>query len=194
MRRRMTAEYFEQLYARDDDPWGLATSDYERRKYDATLEAIDDLVPVGRALEVGCSIGVLTERLAPRCRELLAVDCSRTALARARARLAGVPGVTLEERCLPEWLPEGRFDLVLCSEVLYYWDRALLRGALGRLRARVAPGGALLAVHWRGPVRHYPLDGEAVHRLLLAEADGLVHTRSRAAAGYLLDRLDRPAA
>lgn len=190
----MTSEYFEQLYARDEDPWGLATSDYERRKYDATLAAIDDLAPVGRALEVGCSIGVLTARLAPRCRELVAVDCSPTAVARARRRLDGVPGVTVEQRCLPDDVPDGPFDLVLCSEVLYYWDPPLLREGLRRLRGTLAPGGALLAVHWRGPVRHYPLDGEAVHRLLLAERDGLVHARSRAAAGYLLDRLDRPAA
>jgi SAM-dependent methyltransferase len=190
----MTAEYFEQLYARDDDPWGFATSDYERAKYDATLAALDDLAPIGSALDVGCSIGVLTERLAARCGRLLAVDCSEAAVALARRRLDGVAGVRVERRCLPESVPAGPFDLVLCSEVLYYWDAALLREGLRRLRATLAPGGALLAVHWRGPVRHYPLDGEAVHGLLREEADGLVHARSAATPRYLLDRLDRPAA
>lgn len=192
MRRRMTAEYFEELYARDADPWSLESSDYERRKYDTTLAATADLAPIGRALEVGCSIGVLTARLAPRCAELMAVDCSPTAVERASRRLAGVAGVTVERRCLPEEIPEGPFDLVLCSEVLYYWDAALLRDGLRRLRESLARGGSLLAVHWRGPVRHYPLDGEAVHRTLSAEAHGLVHARSGAAPGYLLDRFDRP--
>jgi SAM-dependent methyltransferase len=190
----MTAEYFEQLYAREEDPWDLATSAYERAKYDATVAAIDDLVPVGRALEVGCSIGVLTARLATRCDEVLAVDCSPLAVARARARLAGVPGVTVERRCLPEDTPAGPFDLIVCSEVLYYWDAALLSRGLELLRAALAPGGALLAVHWRGPVRHYPLGGDEVHRLLLARRDGLVHARSLERPRYLLDRLDRPAA
>jgi SAM-dependent methyltransferase len=194
VRRRMTAEYFEHLYGRDDDPWDFATSDYESRKYEATLAATDDLAPIGRALEVGCSIGVLTARLAGRCDELVAVDCSPRAVARARERLARVSGVTVEHRCMPESIPGGPFDLVLCSEVLYYWDAGLLREGLRLLRERLAPGGALLAVHWRGPVRHYPLDGEEAHRVLLAEAVGLVHARSERRPGYLLDRLDRPAA
>jgi SAM-dependent methyltransferase len=189
----MTAEYFEQLYARDEDPWDLATSDYERRKYDATLGAVADLAPIGRALEVGCSVGVLTARLAPLCRELVAVDCSAAAVARARARLDGAPGVAVERRCLPDDTPAGPFDLILCSEVLYYWDAALLREGLAGLRAALAPGGALLAVHWRGPVRHYPMGGDDVHRLLLAERDGLVHARSLERPRYRLDRLDRRA-
>ena len=189
----MGAEYFEQLYAADQDPWDFRTSDYERRKYAATVAAVADLAPIGRGLEVGCSIGELTAHLAPLCRELVAIDCSPTAAARARERLAALPQVRVEVRCAPDSLPEGPFDLIVCSEVLYYWSAPLLRTALGRLRALLAPGGALLAVHWRGPVRHYPLDGRQAHRLLLDECDGLVHARSETHPRYLLDRLDRAA-
>ena len=56
------ASVFDKLYANSDDPWKFETSDYEREKYDATLAAL----PPGRfgnALEIGCSIGVLTARL-----------------------------------------------------------------------------------------------------------------------------------
>lgn len=190
----MGAAYFEELYARDADPWSFRTSEYERAKYDATLAALADLVPVARALEVGCSIGELTARLAPLCDELVAVDCSATAVARARERLEGVAGVRVEERCVPDSIPDGPFDLILCSEVLYYWDPSLLRAALGQLRGRLAPGGALVAVHWRGPVRHYPLGGEDVHRMLAAEPGGLLRGRSVDHPRYLLDRYDRPAA
>ena len=189
----MGAEYFERLYAADEDPWDFRTSGYEQRKYAATVAAIEDLAPIGRALEVGCAIGELTARLAPRCRELLAVDCSPTAVARARERLAGIPHVRVEQRSVPESIPEGPFDLVVCSEVLYYWSAPLLRTALDRLRALLAPGGALLAVHWRGPVRHYPLDGAGAHRVLLEERHGLAHARSETNPRYLLDRLDRVA-
>lgn len=190
----MGSAYFEALYAAAEDPWEMRSSDYERRKYDATLAALDDLVPVGRALEVGCSIGELTARLAPLCRELVAVDCSPTAVARARARLDGAAGVRVELACVPDRIPEGPFDLILCSEVLYYWDPPLLRTALARLRERLAPGGALVAVHWRGPVRHYPQGGEAVHRLLASEPGGLRHGRSLVHPRYLLDRYDRATA
>ena len=38
----MGAEYFEELYRADQDPWDLATSDYERGKYDLTIAALGE--------------------------------------------------------------------------------------------------------------------------------------------------------
>ena len=75
----MSAEYFDELYRADPDPWDLATSDYERRKYAVTIDALDGR-RFARALEIGCSIGVLTERLAPWCDDLLAVDAAPRAV------------------------------------------------------------------------------------------------------------------
>ena len=64
--------HFEALYAADPDPWDFETSAYEQAKYDATIAALPP-GPISTALEVGCSIGVLTERLARPCDRLLAV-------------------------------------------------------------------------------------------------------------------------
>ena len=81
-----------------------------------------------RGLEVGCSIGVLTERLAGSCDELVAVDVVR-ARGRHRPRAAGGARAVEVERCsLPEEAPDGPFDLIVCSEVLYYFDAELLSG------------------------------------------------------------------
>lgn len=187
----MSVEYFEELYRADPDPWDLATSDYERGKYDVTLAALEGRRP-GRALELGCSIGVLTARLAPLCGRLLAIDAAPSAVERARERTAGMPGVTVARGSIPEDVPAGRVDLVLCSEVLYYGDAAWLEAVWERVRAAVAPGGCALAVHWRGPVRHYPLSGEQVHARLRAHHPGLVHGRSEDHPRFLLDRFDRP--
>ena len=187
----MGAAYFEELYAADADPWDLATSAYERDKYTATVAALDGR-RFASALEVGCSIGTLTERLAPSCDHLLAVDVAPTAVERARERLAGLDGVIVERRSLPEEMPEGSFDLIVCSEVLYYWDRGLLRSGWRTLREALAPGGSLLAVHWRGPVRHYPLGGDAVHAAIRADADGLDVARTGVWPRFRLDRFDRP--
>ena len=38
----LSAEYFERLYAKDPDPWRFASSEYERRKYAASLRALED--------------------------------------------------------------------------------------------------------------------------------------------------------
>ena len=63
--------HFDRLYGADPDPWKFATSDYERDKYAATLAALPDR-RFTRCYEVGCSIGVLTRQLAPRCDAILA--------------------------------------------------------------------------------------------------------------------------
>ena len=64
MRPRLTAGYFDELYAGDPDPWGFETSAYEQAKYAATIDALEGR-RYATALEIGCSIGVLTARLAP---------------------------------------------------------------------------------------------------------------------------------
>lgn len=86
-RETLDAAYFAALYEREADPWRFATSAYERAKYRATIASLGG-AHFARALELGCSIGVLTSKLAPLCDELVAVDIDVTALAAARARNA----------------------------------------------------------------------------------------------------------
>lgn len=61
--------------------------------------------------------------LADRCGELLAVDVSERAVAAARERLEGLDHVRVKRRTLPEEMPGGQFDLIVASEVLYYFPR-----------------------------------------------------------------------
>ena len=65
--------YFRDQYAASADPWGLAERWYEARKYTVTT-ALLPRQRYGMAFEPGCSIGVLTALLAPRCDTLLACD------------------------------------------------------------------------------------------------------------------------
>ena len=51
--------------------------------------------------EIGCSIGVLTRKLARRCERLLAVDLLPEILARAPARCADLPGVSFPRLAVP---------------------------------------------------------------------------------------------
>jgi cyclopropane fatty-acyl-phospholipid synthase-like methyltransferase len=163
-RHSIAADYFEGLYSADADPWGFATSAYEQAKYDATLAALG-AERSQRALEVGCAIGVLTARLAAVCDRLLAVDVSDTALAAARARCAALTNVELKRMALPAEGPEGPFDLIVLSEVAYYWDDADLARMGERLRRHLQPGGRVLLVHWTGETDYPQTADEAVERL-----------------------------
>jgi len=150
--------YFDKLYAGDADPWQFETSAYEAAKYDATLNAlpVDHYVS---AIEIGCSIGVLTARLAPRSDELLALDVNETALERARQRCREMPHVRFEKGQIPQDWPDGRFDLIMLSEVLYYLDKDDLDRLANRVCLSLVPGGTVEMVHWLGET-DYPLSGD----------------------------------
>ena len=181
--------YFDDVYAASGDPWSFETSPYEARKYDATLAALPRN-RYARAFEAGCSIGVLTRRLAERCDRLLAVDVSEEALKWARERCADQPQVTLERLVLPAEFPAGPFDLVLVSEVGYYFSEPDLARFRARCADALAPGGDLVLVHWTAPVHDYPLTGDAVHEAFLADP-AFQPVRGSRAPEYRLDVLRR---
>ncbi|HWF24443.1 MAG TPA: SAM-dependent methyltransferase [Solirubrobacteraceae bacterium] len=187
-RARIGREFFEDLYARAEDPWDFATSAYEREKYGDTLGALGG-ARFKRGLEVGCSIGVFTEQLAEVCDEVLGIDVSEHALARAHERLGKRPNVTLKTMTFPEQMPGGPWDLVVCSEVLYYLDDAAFARAVERLRAALAHNATVLAVHWRPPTSTYPLLGDEVHDRLIAQL-GDWHVLDRRRSCYRLDRFE----
>jgi cyclopropane fatty-acyl-phospholipid synthase-like methyltransferase len=92
----------------------------------------------------------------------------------------------VERRTLPEEMPEGPFDLILASEVLYYFTREEMIAMLYGFETMLAPGGALLAVHWRRETQTYPLQGDEVHELL-ASHTSLALTESVSEPDYRLD-------
>lgn len=167
--RSLPAGYFDRLYETRDDPWRLATRWYETRKRAITVASLPD-ERYARALEIGCSIGVLTEQLAPRCDRLVAIDLSAAAVELARERVAGHPHVAIEVADAAADFPPGVFDLIVLSEVGYYFSRAALAALLETVDQHLAPGGTLLTCHWRHPVADYPLHGDEVHRAVLGMA------------------------
>ncbi|WP_237478078.1 class I SAM-dependent methyltransferase [Lichenibacterium dinghuense] len=187
-RPSLDSRYFEDIYARTIDPWDFRTSPYERGKYEATL----GILPRPRyrsALEVGCSIGVFTRLLADRCGAVLALDTSPSALGEARAANADRPGVAFREATLPRDFPEGRYDLIVLSEVLYYLSRPDLAALAARCRAALEPDGAMVLCHWLGET-DYPLGGdEAAELFIAAAAPRWRRSASRREPQYRLDLL-----
>lgn len=164
----MSLQDFEARYQADSDPWAYESSAYEEAKYAATLRACGP-GPFTEALELGSSIGVLSERLAERCARLTTIDGAPTAVAAARSRLAGRHGVEVILGSIPEAIPSRRYDLLVASEILYYLKPGALAAMLTRLQDLSAPAARLVAVHWRPPGAERPYTAEQVHRILHAQ-------------------------
>jgi SAM-dependent methyltransferase len=180
--------YFEDIYATDPDPWAFATSWYEQRKYSLTLAAL----PKARftsAFEPGCSIGVLSSMLAERCDALLATEIIPSALDQALKRLGHLEHVKVSKAAIPEDWPDGSFDLVVLSELAYYFDADTLNKIVDLAVSATSKGATVVGVHWRGTT-NYPLTGDEAHEVIDSNA-GLTRTVHHLEPELLLDVWER---
>ncbi|HEX3983664.1 MAG TPA: class I SAM-dependent methyltransferase [Acidisoma sp.] len=141
--------YFDAIYADDPDPWRFRSSGYERAKYDVAIAAVADR-HYSAGLEIGCSIGVLSARLAALCEIFLGLDISEHPLVAARAACADFPNAHFLRMKVPVEWPDGRFDLIILSEVLYFLSAADIAATSSRIGRCLLPGGRVLLVNWLG--------------------------------------------
>jgi 2-polyprenyl-3-methyl-5-hydroxy-6-metoxy-1,4-benzoquinol methylase len=143
---------FQMLFSLKRDPW-YYTSLYQQSKYDRELS----LLPrksISNALELGCAEGIFTVQLARRVERLVAADISPVALVRAyqRCALQQCDMVHLIQFDLTQdALPFEQFDLIVCSEVLYYvGSQTILQEVTEKLAQALKPGGSLITSnHYR---------------------------------------------
>lgn len=179
--------YFDALYQRTDDPWGLQRRFYEQRKRDLLLASLPR-ARFRRAFEPGCALGLLTEALAQRSDQVIAWDAAAAAVDLARRRTSGAAScVQLARGRIPAQWPDGRFDLIVLSEVGYYCLD--LDHLSRRIVSSLTADGTLVACHWRWPADDHPQSSADVHRVVgrdlrmiveHVEADFLLHVWTRA--------------
>ena len=161
-KKSLRPEYFEDVYSANEDPWNFETSDYEAAKYEITLESLPQQ-KYESAFEIGCSIGVLTEKLAARCEKLLAVDVNETALAKSQKRCGNLAHVELKKMQIPGEFPDEDFDLIVVSEVGYYLSIEDWQTAQDKILSHLKPHGTVVLVHWTHYVDDYPQTGDDIH-------------------------------
>ena len=144
------AAAFDALYA-GADPW--ASSDpqytYQRHKY----EVLSGLLGSRRytsALDLGCGLGDLSRRLAQQADRVLGLDISKAAADRAATRHRAAANLHFAQgdvQDLPRAM-DGKFDLVVAADTLYYLPKPIQDSTLKRLALRLSrllqPGGTLL--------------------------------------------------
>lgn len=155
------AAAFDCLYADapQNDPWAssLQQYQYQRRKYDALADLLPER-PYRRALDLGCGLGLFTERLAPRAEEVLGIDISAVAIRCAADRSRRFRNVRMRQGDIMALDAElnGSFDLVVVADTIYYLPPPIQDNTLKCLAVRLArlltPDGILLVVD-----HHFPL-------------------------------------
>ncbi len=165
-RASTSAAYFDDLWSGSDDPWDHATRWYETRKYRLTADALPR-ERYRRAFEPGCGTGVLTTLLAPRADALLAMERHPHGAAATARRTRGLENVRVVTGTVPHQWPEGSFDLIVLSELLYYLDESTLQATIDLVAASLEVDGHVVAVHYRPVVEAHTWTGDEVHGWLL---------------------------
>ena len=187
----LTPEFFRALYQANPDPWNFTTSEYEAQKYAVTLDALTKTT-YSSALEIGGSIGVLTEQLGARCKSLLSIDVSQIAQDQAKARCLDLPQIKFQIMTVPEEFPDQTFDLILVSEVAYYWSLDDWAKAQDLIFNHLNANGQLMLVHWTVDAKEMPLTGDQVHDSVLERLpDFMQHIYAHHDAKYRLDLFER---
>jgi predicted TPR repeat methyltransferase len=189
--RSVPPEYFDAKYAEKLDYWAFASSAYEASKYADTIRSLPARY-YQNAFEIGCSIGVLTAQLATRAAKLLAIDVADRALVAARAHCLALSNVHVTKMQFPKERPakSACFDLIVVSEVGYYWSWEELNVAQDAIEDNLEAGGHLALVHWTPVVSDYPLTGDEVHESFKGRP-GLSLLHGHRATTYRLDVLEK---
>lgn len=162
-KQSLDSEYFKGVYDANEDPWNFETSEYEAKKYTVTIASLPK-DHYENVLEIGCSIGVLTQLLAQKSEHLLATDISEKALDLAKKRCENLENVTFKKLNFQNELPEDEYDLIMVSEVAYYLSPNDWETAVGNLFDRLKTDGNIVLVHWLPEVHDYPQTGDEVHQ------------------------------
>ncbi|WP_292960651.1 glycosyltransferase [Novosphingobium sp. UBA1939] len=142
--------YWEGIFA-SKDPWDYRNN-YEALKYDQTIALITAVLADGQrfgdVLEIACAEGEFTRRMAPFSDRIVATDIAPLAVARAAQALKDLPNIACQQLDLLTDEPPGLYDLIVCSEVLYYLEDAeTLARFAARVSAHLKPGGRFVTAH-----------------------------------------------
>ena len=143
--RTHSARLFDISYRLDGDPWSVADNPYERHKADMLLEVVARRRHTN-AIDIGCGPGILTQRLAAYCDHILGIDFSPKAISLARERCKDDKHISFAVGDIRNFNHSGKYDLLICAEILYYLNPQDLDKTLKKIAELAAPDGWLIVL------------------------------------------------
>lgn len=154
---------FDDVHRQCADPWTVWESEYEIAKRE-TLVAHLPSKSFSHILEIGCSVGALTQDLLAHSAKVTAVDASYEALRTAKLlQLRTETRIDFVHATVPFDWPEGKFDCVVLSETGFYLTRSQLQRTLERINGSTPSRFVLVLCHWKGEIKDWPLNADEVH-------------------------------
>jgi SAM-dependent methyltransferase len=157
---------FERLYATQKEPWTYSARAAEVLRHEHVEETVRGLRPrYDHILDIGCSVGQLTGRLAGLAPRVQGMDVSPTAIKRARERCEEAAerasgAKTTFRFCIGSSVDapfgEERFDLVLMCDGLHSWRLTPEEQSCSLVQAHrmLVPGGYAILTDHLNP-RHF---------------------------------------
>lgn len=175
---------WETCYRQGELPWDTGVPEPE------LVQAVEQqLLPTGRALEIGCGTGTNARFLDRHGWQVLAVDVAPTAIERARA--GGATGVDFAVHdVLAKPLPRAPFDLVFDRGCFHSFDADEHRATFAeRVAAALRPGGLWFSLvgSTEGPWRDHGPPRRSARDIVLAVEPALELIELRATSFALSD-------
>ncbi len=184
-----TPQFFDAMYLQNSDPWKFATDDYELQRYATLFHAVSHQ-RYQNIFEPGCSIGMLTEKLATIAASVQAFDVSQQACLTAKEHCASLANVTINCASLENVVPAKDTNLIILSEIGYYFTEKALSDVIENLLTTCSLPLTFLASHWLGHSEDHILSGDRVQEIIASRAD-LKLEYHISNAGFRLDRWSR---
>lgn len=148
---------FEHKYRDHGDYFNYHSSPIEMKKYDDTLAVVRDWAMTGgSALEIGCSVGAFTSRIAPEFEHLTSVDIAQEAIALASKAVGEAKNVSFVRSDLVALDLNRTFDKIFCGEILMYLREERAPEVCSVLDRHLAPGGYIIEVSQQDRVSGFP--------------------------------------
>lgn len=159
--------YYETLYQSSEEPWNYRDRGVEILRHDAIIRVLSEIRPrYANALDIGCSLGQLTRKLAALTDEVFAFDISETAVRKARSQSGGVPFHFFIGTLPGLALVRSKLELILACDCIHeFVPEARREAAVREIRAALAPNGLALFCDYMRPGK------EAAFRELLEKSD-----------------------
>jgi 2-polyprenyl-3-methyl-5-hydroxy-6-metoxy-1,4-benzoquinol methylase len=139
--------YFELKYLRGN-PYPVEIDPQEIEKFDRAFNCIKGR-QYSSILEIGCGEGYFLEMYLLLSDRILATDISKLALKKAKERVGDKKNIEFRQFDIVRNNLDERFDLVICSEVLYYLTLDQLKSIIPKVFGYMKEDSNLLSIHAR---------------------------------------------